>query len=99
VPLQERVRQALAGLQEHLASQSTEAELLSVQEGVAHVRLTGSGCSGSASQAVQTQVQQAVLQAAPELLQVQFAGTTGSAGASFIPLSTLSPTPGEKQHG
>lgn len=100
VPPEERVRQALGEMEPFLASRRVEAELVAVQEGVAYVRLTGSGCNGGVASAVQAQVQQALLQAAPELLRVQLAAEPASAGgSSFIPLGALTAAPGDERNG
>ena len=72
VPVEERVRSALAEVAPYLGSHGGGVELVGVREGVAHLRLEGS-CSGCPSSRVTLKhaVEEAVMKAAPDLLGIE----------------------------
>lgn len=92
VPLEERVRRALHGLEGYLQSQEATAELVDLREGVATVRLDAG--SGGGRQVHET-VQRVVLRAAPELVGAKIHDASSPTAlqkpAAFVPLETLTP--------
>ncbi|ADB50964.1 NifU family protein [Conexibacter woesei] len=96
VGLEERVRAALDEVRPYLASHGGDVELLAVQEGVARLRLVGScrGCAASAS-TLEAVVEQALEQAAPDLLglDVEGAAPPSPAAAGGAP-APGAPAPG-----
>ena len=78
VPLEERVVQALDGIRPFLASHGGNVELVSVEEGVARLRLEGScnGCPSSAA-TLEHALKEAIEEAAPDLLGLEVEGVVG----------------------
>jgi len=70
--VEQRVRDALAGVRPYLESHGGDVELLAVQDGVARVRLQGScdGCPASAM-TLKLAIEEAVLAAAPDVERVE----------------------------
>ena len=75
VPLEARVERALDEVRPYLRSHGGDVELLSLEEGIARVRLQGScdGCRASAS-TMRLAIEDALLKAAPELERVEAEG-------------------------
>jgi Fe-S cluster biogenesis protein NfuA len=70
--VEERVRQVLDQLRPQLASHGGELELVTVEDAVARVRLSGGGCGHSAGSAELEQVvADSILALAPELGSVE----------------------------
>lgn len=93
VDVETRVQEALEGVRPYLATHGGNVELLSVADGVAHVRLQGS-CDGCPSSALtlKTAIEEAILKAAPDVISIEAEGVTESPvrpEAGFIPLSAL----------
>jgi Fe-S cluster biogenesis protein NfuA len=82
-----RVHQALEALRPHLGVQGGRVELLGVDGGIARLRLEAGG--HSAPSALEEAARQAVLAAAPEVVEVVFEGTRGRRSGSFIPLTAV----------
>ena len=78
VPLEERVMQALDSMRPFLASHGGNVELVSVEEGVARLRLQGScnGCPSSAA-TLENALKEAIEEAAPDLLGLEVEGVVG----------------------
>ena len=78
VPLEERVVQALDGIRPFLASHGGNVELVSVEDGVARLRLEGScnGCPSSAA-TLEHALKEAIDEAAPDLLALEVEGVVG----------------------
>jgi Fe-S cluster biogenesis protein NfuA len=89
-PVERRVARALDGLRPALRQRGADVELVGIEQGVASVRLTTSGCGSSASGA-QDAIRDAVLAVAPELVDVRRA--PAERAAAFIPLDALMPAP------
>jgi Fe-S cluster biogenesis protein NfuA len=89
VSLEERVAQALEKVRPQLREHGGSVELLGIAEAVVTVKITssGQGC-GSGSEALKTAVEQAVLEAAPEVSQIV---SQGVASAGFVPLNMIQP--------
>jgi Fe-S cluster biogenesis protein NfuA len=88
-PVERRVEQALAQLEPAVRERGGEVELAGIDDGVAHVRLSVSGC-GSAG--VEDAVRSAVLAVAPELADVQ--REVPPPAPTFVPLDSLLSRPG-----
>lgn len=88
-PARRRVARAVEDLRPALAEQGGTVELNDINEEVATVTLSVSGC-GSTVDGVRNAVREAVLAAAPELSDVTIVAPAGSRG-TFIPLEALSP--------
>lgn len=97
VAIEDRVAQALEKAGPRLRKQGGRVELLSVVEGVVTVKIhaSGQGC-GSPLEALKLTVQQAILEAAPEVVQIISEGVPSSA-SGFVPLSSLQPATKEEQ--
>ncbi len=75
VPLEERVREALAGVRPYLDSHGGDVELLAVEDGVVRLRLLGScdGCPASAS-TLELAIREALEDAAPDMVGLEVEG-------------------------
>jgi Fe-S cluster biogenesis protein NfuA/nitrite reductase/ring-hydroxylating ferredoxin subunit len=98
-PVHERVDRALEDVRPYLASHGGDVELVSIEDGVAMVRLSGTCQScASSSATLELAVQDAVLAAAPELVRVEaMAGGPGASQAAVIPVESLFRRPGGGQ--
>jgi Fe-S cluster biogenesis protein NfuA len=78
ISLEERVTQALDSMRPFLASHGGNVELVSVEEGVARLRLQGScdGCPSSAA-TLEHALKEAIEEAAPDLLGLEVEGVVG----------------------
>ena len=85
VPVQQRVRAALAGVRPYLESHGGNVELLGVDGGVVRLRLQGScdGCPASAMTLKQA-IEQAVLAAAPDVDRVEAEGVDDPAHEQLL---------------
>src|SRR5688572_2721679 len=72
VPVEERVREALAEVRPYLDSHGGDVELLAVEEGVVRLRMQGS-CSGCPSSAMTLKlaIEDAIRKHAPEVAQIE----------------------------
>jgi Fe-S cluster biogenesis protein NfuA len=77
VDVETRVRRALDDVRPYLGSHGGDVELVAVEEGVARVRLGGT-CNGcpSSSVTLRNAIEEAIMQAAPELTRVDAEGVT-----------------------
>jgi Fe-S cluster biogenesis protein NfuA/nitrite reductase/ring-hydroxylating ferredoxin subunit len=75
VPLEERVAEALAGVRPYMESHGGDVQLLSLEEGVATLRLSGScdGCAAS-SATLELAIKKALMESAPDLLGLEVEG-------------------------
>jgi Fe-S cluster biogenesis protein NfuA len=87
-PVERRVARALDDLRPVVRERGGDVELAGIDQGVAQVRLTVSGCGSSAS-GVEDAVREAVLAVAPELSDVRRVPVAGGPDAAFIPLDAL----------
>jgi Fe-S cluster biogenesis protein NfuA len=78
VPLEDRVMQALDSMRPYMATHGGSVELLSLEDGVARLRLGGScnGCPSSAA-TLEYALKEAIDQAAPDLLGLEVEGVVG----------------------
>lgn len=93
-PLERRVEQALAQVEPAVRERGGQVELAGIDDGVAHVRLSVSGC-GSAG--VEDAVRSAVLAVAPELADV--APEAPPRAPAFVPLDAVLTRPGVSPWG
>jgi Fe-S cluster biogenesis protein NfuA/nitrite reductase/ring-hydroxylating ferredoxin subunit len=79
VPLEERVREALAGVRPYMESHQGDVELLAVEEGVVRLALKGSceGCPASAS-TLELAIREALEKAAPDMAGLEVEGVVES---------------------
>jgi Fe-S cluster biogenesis protein NfuA len=89
VPLEERLAGAVARAQTSLKKQGAEVELLGFADGVVRLktRFPQHGC-GSSSQTLQTTLQQAILEAVPEVVEIITEGIASPTGG-FVPLNQI----------
>jgi Fe-S cluster biogenesis protein NfuA len=85
VPVEQRVRDALAGVRPYLESHGGDVELLGVADGVVRLRLEGSceGCPASAM-TLKLAIEEAVLSAAPDVERVEAEGVDDPAHAELL---------------
>ena len=78
VPLEERIAEAVESVRPFLASHGGGVEILSVEDGIARLRLQGScnGCPASAS-TLEHALKEAIDEAAPDLLALEVEGAVG----------------------
>jgi Fe-S cluster biogenesis protein NfuA len=89
VPLEDRVARAIEKVGPQLRKQSGTVELLGVAEAMVRVKIqsSGNGC-GSSPDALKQMVEQAILEAAPDVVQVVAEGAPSS---GFVPLNMVQP--------
>jgi Fe-S cluster biogenesis protein NfuA/nitrite reductase/ring-hydroxylating ferredoxin subunit len=79
VPLEDRVREALASIRPYLESHGGDVELLGIADGVAQLRLQGScnGCAASRS-TLELAIERALEEGAPDLLGIDVEGVVAA---------------------
>ncbi|MEA2334185.1 MAG: hypothetical protein QOG40_675 [Solirubrobacteraceae bacterium] len=96
VPVQERVADALQGVLPYLESHGGNVQLLSVEQGVVHLRLEGS-CSGcpSSSMTLKLAIEDAIFKAAPDVEEVRAEGAVEPAPApsGLLQIETVKAAP------
>jgi len=108
VPLEQRVREALDSVRPYMESHGGSVELLSLQDGVATIRLDGhcSGCAASSS-TLELGIRQALEASAPDLQGLEVTGVLAEPthgpppGAILLPMAGAAPAaaPGVGGHG
>jgi Fe-S cluster biogenesis protein NfuA len=89
--LDSRVARAVEKIQSQVRKGGGELELLGIEEGAVrlHLQVTGHGC-GSTAKTLKTLVEDALLEAAPDMIQLVIEGMEEPAGNSgFVPLERL----------
>jgi Fe-S cluster biogenesis protein NfuA len=78
IPLEERVMQALDNVRPFLAGHGGDVDLISVEDGIARLRLKGScdGCPASAA-TLENALKEAIDETAPDLLGLEVEGVVG----------------------
>ena len=91
IPMQERVAAAIEKLRPQLRKRQASVELLGISDGVVQleVHASGHGCHSSPD-ATKQQVEQAVLEAAPEAAEIRIHGISTSS-AEFVSVTMLQP--------
>jgi Fe-S cluster biogenesis protein NfuA/nitrite reductase/ring-hydroxylating ferredoxin subunit len=97
VAIATRVAQALDEVRPYLASHGGNVELLGVDDGVVRLRLEGSckGCPSSAA-TLKTAIEEAILAAAPDVLEITAEGVTAPPprpGDGLVPLPMMGAAP------
>jgi Fe-S cluster biogenesis protein NfuA/nitrite reductase/ring-hydroxylating ferredoxin subunit len=79
VPLEDRVREALASIRPYLESHGGDVELLGIEDGIARLRLRGScnGCAASRS-TLELAIERALQEGAPDLLGIDVEGVVAA---------------------
>jgi Fe-S cluster biogenesis protein NfuA len=97
VALEERISKAIEKLQPQLRKQGGSVELLGITEQTVRVKIesAGHGC-GSSPEAFKRTVEQAVLEAAPEVVEVVAEGAPQST-SGFVPLNMIQPLTKEEK--
>jgi Fe-S cluster biogenesis protein NfuA len=97
VALEDRVKRAVEKARGDLRKQGAKIELIDIAETVVHVRIENTGhICGSSADSLKSLVEQAVLEAAPEVVQVVTEGLPAS-GSGFVPLTTIQPASAKEQ--
>lgn len=96
VALEERVARAVAGAAPQLRKQGGSAELLGIADAVVRIRIqsSGHGCHSSVD-ALKGIIEQAILEAAPEVAEIAVEGVLASA-TGFVPLNLIQPATREE---
>ncbi len=99
VPLEERVARAVEQVRPKLKKQSGKVELLGVSDGVVRVKIEASGhACGNSPDALKQTVEQAILEAAPETIEILSDGLHATK-SGFVPLNAIqAPTKEEKSY-
>jgi Fe-S cluster biogenesis protein NfuA len=94
VPVEDRVRGALASVLPYLQSHGGSVELLGVEDAIVHLRLEGS-CSGCPSSAMTLKlaIEDAIFKAAPDVEEVRADGVAAPPQAGSQLLQIECPTP------
>lgn len=89
---EERVARALEKVRPYLGSHGGDVDLLSVEGGVVNLRLRGTcdGCPSSA-QTLKYAIEQAILEAAPDVSAIEVDGATPPPQPGFVPLAQILP--------
>ena len=91
VPVDDRIRDALAAVQPYLGSHAGGVDYLGIdEEGVVHLRLEGS-CNGcpSSTVTVKLAIERAILEAAPEVVLVDVEGVTAEPSPALLQIQGL----------
>jgi Fe-S cluster biogenesis protein NfuA len=94
-----RVAGGLDKVREDLQSRAASVELLGVTDAEVRVRIQvdGHGC-GSSADVVRSLVEQAIYEAAPEVLSIQVEGAAAASAGGFVPLAALQPNAKENSY-
>ena len=88
VPLRERVQQALEEVRPYMESHGGNVELLSLEEGVARIRLQGSCSSCQASTVtLELAIKRALDEAAPDLERLEVEGVQAPVAGTALPMA------------
>lgn len=88
--LDDRVRRALERVKPQLRKQGCEVELLELSEGVVRLRVqAGEHTCGSTARTAQATLEDAIYDAAPDLVSLTVEGQEGKPASGFVALETL----------
>jgi len=98
VGLEQRVARAIEKVRPQLHKKGAAVELISVADAVVRVniQISGHGC-GSSPDALKSSVEQAVLEVAPEIVEIIAEGVPSVASA-FVPLNSIQPVAKEEKN-
>lgn len=92
--LETRVGKAVEQLEAKLRREGATIELLGIGEGAVRMRVTpGAHTCGSTTRALQSAVEDAVYEAAPDIASLSIEGLAGQAASGFVPLEQLGGPP------
>ncbi|HVJ05359.1 MAG TPA: NifU family protein [Candidatus Saccharimonadales bacterium] len=99
VSLEGRVRAAIENAAPQLRRYSGSAEFVSVSDSVVRVKLqsSGHGC-GSSSEMLKNAIEQAILEAAPDVIEVVVEGIPTPVANGFVPLNLIQPAMKEEKN-
>ena len=89
VGLETRVEQALEDVRPLLETHGRSVACVGVEDGVAHLRVQGAGGCPSTAAKLNSALEQAVLEAAPELAEIVTESAVQEAGRGFVPLAAV----------
>jgi len=93
IPIEQRVREALDSVRPYMESHGGNVELLSLEDGVARLRLEGSCSDCSASTVtLELAIKQAIEEAAPDLAGLEVEGVAPQLTGLALPMSQTGPT-------
>jgi Fe-S cluster biogenesis protein NfuA len=91
--LETRVANAVQRLEPKLRKDGALIQLLRVEDGAVHIRVTpGEHTCGSTTKALQSTVEDAIYEAAPDIASVSVEGLEGKPAGGFVSLSKLAAT-------
>ncbi len=92
VPLEDRVKSAIEKAAPQLRKHNGSAELLGISDSVVRVKIesSGHGC-GSSADALKSTLEQAILEAAPEVVELVVEGIPAPVANGFVPLNLVQP--------
>jgi len=90
VPFDQRVQRALDGVRPYLGTHGGGVEVLDASDGVVRLRLEGT-CHGCPSSNVTLQhaIERAILEGAPDVVEIRVEGVVEPAPAGFVPLAAI----------
>lgn len=89
-PWEKRVQKAVEQLEAKLRRDGASIELLGMQDGAVHIRITpGAHACGSTSKALKTTVEDAIYEAAPDITALTLEGLDGQPANGFVALEKL----------
>ena len=88
VSLEERIQRSVEKLRPKLQKQGTNLELMSTVDDVVRIKIQSSPQDPHVSRVVQTTIQQAIREAAPEIAEIVIEGVPPS---GFVPLNMIQP--------
>jgi Fe-S cluster biogenesis protein NfuA len=96
VPLEERIAHAVTTAAPQLRKQGGSAEVVGIADAIVRLKIesSGHGCHSSVD-ALKTTVEQAILEAAPEVVEIVVEGALASA-SGFVPLNLIQPATREE---
>jgi Fe-S cluster biogenesis protein NfuA len=95
VPIEDRVKRALEKVRPQLQKQGGSADLVGVADAVVRVKMQSSGHGHGSADALKAMVEQAVLEAAPEVVEIV---VEGLAVSSFVPVNMIQPATKEEKN-
>ncbi len=99
VPLEDRVKTAIEKAAPQLRKHGGSAELIGVSDSVVRVKIqsSGHGC-GSSADALKGTLEQAILEAAPEVIELVVEGVPTPVANGFVPLNLIQPAMKEENN-
>ena len=94
LPFEQRVQRALDGVRPYLGTHGGGVQVLDASDGVVRLRLEGT-CHGCPSSRVTLQqaIERAILDGAPDVVEIRVDGVVEPAPAGFVPLASIGRQP------